>query len=121
LGKIFELFLNYGIRGLFKTVIVIFQYYEKKLIAGTFEDLMEFLSEMPKQEIFQTPDYYLYCKLKKNGESFNVIKKKVKSHRACYFVYTFKEQCKRISIPQKFVDLLENKYKVVSAKVSKSS
>jgi hypothetical protein len=111
--------VNYGIRGLFKTVIVIFQYYEKKLISGTFEDLMEFLSEMPKQEIFQTPDYYKYCKMKKSKQPFKSIKKNIKTHRACYFVYTFKEQCKRISVPQKFVDLLENKYKVVSAKVGK--
>ena len=119
LGKIFEIFINYGIRGLFKVVIVIFQYYEKKLITGTFEDLMEFLSEMPKQEIFQTPKYYLYCQMKKRGESFDLIKKKIKNHRACYLVYTFKQQCKRISVPQKFVDLLENKYKIVSSKVSK--
>ena len=109
--------MNYGIRGLFKIVIVIFQYYEKKLITGTFEDLMEFLSEMPKQEIFKTPEYSSYCRMKKKGATFEEIKKKIKAHRSCYFVYTFKQQCKRISVPQKFVDLLENKYKVVSSKV----
>lgn len=81
---------------------------------------MEFLSEMPKQEIFQTHNYQLYCRLKRNGESFETIRKKVKNHRVCYFIFTFKEQCRRISIPQKFVDLLENKYKVISSKVTKN-
>lgn len=80
---------------------------------------MEFLSEMPKANIFGVSDYPLYCQLKKEGASFNEIKKKVKEHRACYFVYTFKEKCKRVTIPPKFVDLLENKYRVMSTKIKR--
>lgn len=119
LEKIFDLFLHYGIRGLFKTVVVIFEYYEKNLVSGKFEDIMEFLSEMPKMSIFSPKDYNKFIQLKNNGSSFDIIKKAIPDIRACNFVYTFKEKCERINIPVKFVDLLENKYRIVSTKIKK--
>lgn len=118
-----DLFLVHGIRALFKTVIVMFQYFEKNLVTerSSFESIMEFLSEIPKFEIFKCKKYPEYCRLKRNDASFELIKKKIKCHRACYFIYTFKEKCKRVYIPQKFVDLQENKYRVVSAKVKRGN
>ena len=80
---------------------------------------MEFLSELPKDDIFCPKNYFEFIDLKKKGTSFDEIKNKLKDIRNCNFVYTFKERCERINIPTKFVDILENKYKIVSAKIKK--
>lgn len=118
-----DLFLSHGIKALFQSVIVIFQYYEKNLVTpnSSFESIMEFLSEMPKFEIFKCSQYKEYCYLKNKDATFAEIKKKIKCHRACYFVYTFKEKCERIYVPQKFIDLQENKFRIVSAKIKRSN
>lgn len=93
---------------MFKTAIYVLRQYEKKLLEMSFEELINFLSEIPKTEIFinEKVKAYIQNQAKNENERDATIECPIEHNIIC----NFKTELAKINIPKRLLADIEGDY-----------
>lgn len=116
---IMDFFVAEGTKGLFKCIIVLMKYLRFKFVKMSFDQIMNFLSEMTKKEIFTNVFYEQYLRDVQRSETEEALKSKYRMYWEDFrFLNTFREKVNQVPVNSNLILHLENKYRLIKQKIS---
>lgn len=116
---IWDMFLAEGYKAVFKSIICILDFYQKKLLNMGFEEILEFLGSVIEQEIFINTKFEQFLELKKSEKDEDFIKKNINFYNEYNFVLNFKKSCQKFKIKNSLIFRLETRYNALNKKIKK--
>jgi hypothetical protein len=107
-----------GIKGLLKCMIVLLKYLRFKFCKMSFEQIMNFLSDLTKKELFTNVLYDTYLKEKAKGENEESLRNKyIMFYEDFKFLNFFRDRVNGMILGTTLILSLENKYEMVKKKI----
>ena len=116
---IVDLFVVDGFKAIFKTIIVLLKFYKSKIVGKSFEEIVSFLNDILRQEIFKNSDFDAFLKAKNSGFKVAELQAKFKHADDYEFVYNFKDAYNQTNISNKLIAKLESRFYSVGLKLKK--
>jgi hypothetical protein len=111
--------ISHGMKGFFKCLIVLLKYLRFKFIKMGFEQIMNYMSDLTKKEIFTNVQYDQYLKEKAAGKTDESLKSKyMKDWEEFKFLNCFRERVGSLLLNSVLIEHLENKYAMITQKVN---
>lgn len=106
-----------GIKGLLKCIIVMLKYLRFKFVKMSFEQIMNFLSDLTKKELFTNVFYEQYLKEKYNGEEEEALRKRYLLYYEDFkFLNLYRERVNSLNVSSDLIVFLAKKYSDVKQK-----
>lgn len=94
------------------------KYLAPRFLAQPFDQIMNFLSDITRKELFTNLEYHKYLIDKKSGISTDKLEKKYSSYAADFkFLDSFRGRVNRLQINSTLMKHLETKYKTINKKL----
>ena len=107
-----------GIKGLLKCQIVLLKYLRFKFVKMNFEQIMNFLSDLTKKELFSNIIYDQYLKYRAMGQTDEELKSKYIMYWEDFkFLNNFRERVNSLVLNSALINTLEGKYAAIKQKV----
>lgn len=116
---IMDLFIAQGFKAVLKAIVAILGFYKSRLIGKSFEETMEFMSDIVQQEIFKNTNFEKYCLAKKTDIRLMDLKYKFPHADEYEFVVNFKVICKKIKITNRLISKLQERYYSLGSKLNR--
>lgn len=116
---IMDITIAHGMKGFFKCLIVLLKYLRFKFVKMTFEQIMNFMSDLTKKEIFSNVLYDQYLKARAAGHSEESLRPKfMKEWEDFKFLNCFRERVESLPLNSALIEHLESKYASITSKVN---
>lgn len=118
---VIDFYLAEGLKGFLKCVVVVMKHLKKRFLNLGFDQIMNYLSDLTKKELFTNLVYVKYKEDKdQNGLEEEELKKKYKEYWDDFvFLDKFRQKVNELPLSSPLIVHLENKYKVISKKLNK--
>jgi hypothetical protein len=113
------MFIAKGFKAVFRAIIALMSFYKDKMIGKSFEEVLTFIGDIMKTEVFRNTRYEEYKELREKGESPEMIREKMPHASEYEFVFRFKDICREIKISNALITKLESRYYSIGAKLNK--
>ncbi|KRX02796.1 Rab-GTPase-TBC domain [Pseudocohnilembus persalinus] len=110
--EIWDIYLSQRWKGMFKIIIVIFQFYEETILKMKFDELMSFLNNLVKSEFYQSKEI-----IKPNKEQQSETIKYLNLDKI-QPLYGLKSKVDKIDLSEKLLDTLETEHKVMKGAIN---
>lgn len=118
--RIMDIYLAQGLKGLLKCIIILLKYLRARFLKMSFDQIMNFLTDLTKKELFTNIQYKMYLNAKQNGLAQEELNQRFKNYLKDFqFLDEFKEKVERLPLSSELVNQLEQKYRAMSKKLSK--
>jgi hypothetical protein len=116
---IMDITIARGMKGFFKCLIVLLKYLRFKFVKMTFEQIMNFMSDLTKKEIFTNIQYDQYLAEIAAGRPEATLRSKyIKDWEDFKFLNCFRERVDSLPLNRILIDHLESKYASITQKVN---
>lgn len=113
------MFIAKGFKAVFKAIIALMSFYKGRLIGKSFEEVLTFIGDIVKTEVFRNTRYEEYKTFRDQGKSPAEVAEKMPHASEYEFVYRFKDICHEIKISNTLITKLESRYYSIGAKLNK--
>lgn len=117
--NIIDMFIADGFKALFRVVVALLSFFRHRLIGKSFEETMEFLSEVIQTEVFKATQYREYFEAKKERVPADELKARFRFWEEYEFAANIKKVCRTIRVTDGFVARLTERYFALGAKLNR--
>ena len=113
-----DFYIAEGQKGFFKCLIALFKFLEPKFLRMSFDQIMNYLSDITRKEIFTNIEYAKYLEDKESGMDVEELRNKyVGFNQEFNFLDSFRKRVNSVKVTTALLVHLESKYKAVSSKL----
>ena len=108
-----------GMPGLFKSMIVLLKYLRFKFVKLGFDQIMNYLSDLSKKEVFTNVLYDAYLKQKEKGVSDETLRQTYIMHWEDFkFLNCFRERVNSLVLSASLIHTLQEKYNNIKKRIN---
>lgn len=117
---VLDFFIAEGIKGFYKCVLVLMRYLQQRFLQMSFDQIMNFLSDITRKELFTNIEYEKYLEDKAAQVPLDVLSNKYAGYISDFlFLDSFRAKVSGIVLTDALLDHLKNKYQRVSESLNK--
>jgi hypothetical protein len=116
---IMDFTIAHGMKGFYRCLIVLLKYLRYKFVKMGFEQIMNFMSDLTKKELFVNVAYSQYQLELSSGKTDEQLRSKyIKDWEDFKFLNCFRERVESLQLNGLLIQHLENKYTSITQKVN---
>ncbi len=116
---IVDMFIAQGFKAIFRAIIAIMSFYKDQIIGKSFEEILTFLGDIVRTQIFKNTTYEEYRTLRNQGKTADQLVGKLPHATENEFVYNFKRICADIRVSNRLIAKLESRFYSIGSKLNR--